>query len=65
MVIQVFFPVHSGVLQGGTLAPYLFIIAVDYAMRTAISNLADCGYTLEKVKSRRHPALCITDRLRR
>ena len=39
---------------------YLFIIAVNYAMRKAISNLAYCGFTLEKAKSRRHPALCIT-----
>ena len=56
-----FFPIHAGVLQGDTLAPYLFIIAVDYAMRTAISNSNDCGFTLEKAKSRRHPSLCVTD----
>ena len=61
MVIQVFFPIHAGVLQEDTLAPYLFIIAVDYAMRTAISNSADCGFTFEKAKNRRHPALYITD----
>ena len=34
-------------------------------MKTPISNSDDCGFTLEKAKSRRHPALCITDRLRR
>ena len=56
-----FFPIHAGVLQGDTLAPYLFIIAVDYAMRTAIFNPDDCGFTLDKAKSRRHPALCVTD----
>ena len=56
-----FFPIHAGVFQGDTLAPYLFIIAVDYTMRTAISNSEDCGFTLEKAKSRRHPALCITE----
>ena len=56
-----FFPIHAGVLQGDTLASYLFIIALDYAMRTAISNPDDCGFTLEKAKSRRHPALCVTD----
>ena len=43
-----FLPILSGVLQGDTLALYLFIIAVDYAMRTAISNLDDWGFTLEK-----------------
>ena len=30
-------------------------------MRTAISNSDDCGFTLEKAKSRRHRALCVTD----
>ena len=40
---------------------HLFIIAVDYAMKTAISNLAYCGFTLEKAKSRRHPAVYIRD----
>ena len=29
-------------------------------MKTAISNSDDCGFTLEKAKSRRHPALCVT-----
>ena len=56
-----FLPILSGVLQGGTLAPYLFIIAVDCAMRTAMSNSDNCGFTLEKAKSRRHLALCVTD----
>ena len=56
-----FFPIHAGVLQGDALASYLFIIAADYAMKTAISNSDDCGFTLEKAKSRRHPALCVTD----
>ena len=53
-----FFPIHAEVLQEDALASYLFIRAVDYAMRTAISNSADCGFTLEKTKNRRHPALC-------
>ena len=30
-------------------------------MKTAISYSADCDFTLEKVKSKRHPALCVTD----
>ena len=55
-----FFQIYAGVLQEDTLAPYLFIIAVDYAMRTAISNSDDCGFTLEKAKSRKRRALCVT-----
>ena len=32
------FPVETGVLQGDTLAPFLFIIVVDYVLRTAFSD---------------------------
>ena len=56
-----FFTIHARVLQEDTLALYLFIIVVDYAMKTAISNSADYGSIFEKAKSRRHPALCVTD----
>ena len=30
------FRIHAGVLQAGTLAPFLFNIALDYALRKAI-----------------------------
>ena len=33
-----FFDITTGVLQGDTLAPYLFIICLDYIMRTSIDN---------------------------
>ena len=33
-----FFPIHAGVLQGDTLAPYLFAIAIDYVMRRAVKD---------------------------
>ena len=33
-----FFDITTGVLQGDTLAPYLFIIYLDYIMRTSIDN---------------------------
>ena len=41
------FKILAGVLQGDTLAPYLFIIVVDYIMRTAMSNLEEpVGFTI-------------------
>ena len=55
-----FFDVIAGVLQGDTLAPYLFIIALDYALREA-SRETEIGFTLTTRQSRRHPATHITD----
>ena len=42
------------------MAPYLFIIAIDYVMREALDG-RDVGFTLRKRKSRRHPEVKITD----
>eukprot|EP00111_Clytia_hemisphaerica_P013338 TCONS_00039146-protein len=47
-----FFDVVTGVLQGDPLAPYLFIVVLDYALRTAITS--EDGVTIEKRRSRRH-----------
>ena len=33
-----YFDIVAGVLQGDTLAPYLFIICLDYVLRTSIDN---------------------------
>ena len=41
-----FFEILTGVLQGDTLAPYLFIVALDYAMRQAIGYKSILGFTL-------------------
>ena len=35
------FDIVAGVLQGDTLVPYLFIICLDYVLRTAISSTKD------------------------
>ena len=35
METQTFFYIVAGVLQGNTLAPYLFIICQDYVLRTS------------------------------
>ena len=48
------FPILAGVLQGDTLAPYLFIIALDYALRRAIDGKEEqLGFTVTPRKSRR------------
>ncbi len=40
----------AGVLQGGTLSPYLFIICLDYVLRTFIDLMKENGFMLEKKK---------------
>ncbi len=56
-----FFDVLAGVLQGDTLAPFIFIICLDYALRTSIDNHKDLGLTLQQARSRRYPAVTVTD----
>ena len=56
-----FFNIYADVLQGDTLALYLFIVALDYAMRIAIQTPTSYGFTLCKSRSRRHPAVVTTD----
>ena len=34
-----FFDITSGVLQGDTLAPYIFIIYLDYVLRKALARI--------------------------
>ena len=50
-------------MQGDTLAPFLFIIALDYAMRIATRDETSIGFTLSKARSKRYPAevVCDTD----
>ena len=56
-----YFDIVAGVLQRDTLAPYLFIICLDYVLRTSIDNIRENGFELTKKKSRRYPAKTITD----
>ena len=50
-----FFEILAGVLQGDTLAPYIFTIMIDYAMRQAIANDAlELGSKLDSKASGRH-----------
>ena len=56
-----YFDIVAGVLQGDTLAPYLFIICLDYVLRTSIDKIRENGFELTKKSSRRYPAKTITD----
>ena len=53
------FNINTGVFQGDPLAPYLFIIVLDYALRTAIDDRE--GLTLTIRRSSRHPASHLSD----
>ena len=44
----------AGVLRGDTLAPYLFIICLDYVLRTSIDKIRENDFKLTKKKSRRY-----------
>ena len=56
-----YFDIVAGVPQGKTLAPYLFIICLDYVLRTSIDMMKDNGFKLAKERSRRYPTQTITD----
>ena len=56
------FRLLAGVLQGDTLAPFLFIIVLDYTLCKAIEGReTELGFTIKPRQSRRHPAQCQTD----
>ena len=56
------FEILAGVLQGDTLiAPYLFIIVMDYCMRIALEKHPDLGFTMTPARSRRVKAKKISD----
>ena len=56
------FDIVAGILQGDTLAPYLFIICLDYVLRTSISKIKENSFKLTKKKrSTRYRTKTITD----
>ena len=56
-----YFDIVAGVLQGNTLSLYLFIICLDYMLRTSIDIMKDNSFKLAKEGSRRYPAQKIMD----
>ena len=56
-----YFDIVAGVVLGDTLAPYLFIICLDYVLRTSIDLMKENGFKLAKERSRRYSAQTIAD----
>ena len=56
-----FFHILAGVLQGDTLAPFLFVICLDYVLRISVDKCNEYGLTLELARSRRFHTKKITD----
>ena len=48
-----FFEITTGVLQGYTLAPLLFIICLDYILKNSLDCNKELGFTISKRKSSR------------
>ena len=57
------FEITAGVLQGDTLAPFLFIIVLDYALRKAMADNKDdeLGFTIRPQRSSRYPKESLSD----
>ncbi len=51
---------NTGVLQGDTLAPYIFVIVIDYILRNALNDIT-LGFKYKDKISSRYPAKYITD----
>ena len=55
-----YFEITTGILQCDTLAPFVFIICLDYILKTSLYNNLELGVTLTEIKSRRYPSEKIT-----
>ena len=49
-----FFDIIAGILQGDTLTPYLFIIWLDYILRTSIDVIKENDFRLKKIKNKKN-----------
>ena len=57
-----FFDIVGGVFQGDTLPPIIFIICLEYALRTSIDLMKGNGFALTKGRRGRYPVETITDK---
>ena len=56
-----FFKITTCVLQGDTIAPFLFIICLDYILSNSLKDIENLGLIITERKSRRYPATRVTD----
>ena len=56
-----YFDIVAGVLQGELLAPFLYIICLDYVLRASIDKIKENGFKLTYERSRRYTAQAITN----
>ena len=56
-----YFDIVAGILQGDTLALYLFILCLDYVLRTSIDQIKENGFSLNKAIRRRYPSKSMTE----
>ena len=45
------FNITAGVLQGDTLAPFLFVVVLDYVLRMSLDNMSEKGLTTQPVEA--------------
>ena len=55
------FPINAGILQGDALAPFLFIMVVDYVLRISVDKINENGFQLHPRRSSHNPAVYLTD----
>ena len=56
-----YFDIVAGAQKGDTLDPYLFIICLNYLIRTSTDKIKENDFELTKKRSRRYPAKTIND----
>ena len=57
-----FFQIVAGILQGDTLAPYPFVLVLDYVMRKTLEGKEEeLGFKLQRRRSRRVTPTIMTD----
>ena len=50
--------IMAGILQGDTLAPFLFIVVLDYVLRKSLDQNSSKGLELQPRQSSRNKVLC-------